>query len=149
MLANELCVRLLFSVRLFPLLSCMNGRGQTSSSVYFRSTRATTIFIVNSFPQPFVRQHQLVSVTELISDPVRIYRLRSGHRPGLRPSTVHQLEVLTVLHVKNIPTRLLNVTILSLLSFMLTCSLLKMKDGGGLPSPWQRSTTVSPSLARP
>ena len=32
---------------------------------------------------------------------------------------------------------------------ILTCPLLKMKDGGGLPSPWQCSATASPSLTRP
>lgn len=32
---------------------------------------------------------------------------------------------------------------------ILTCSLLKMKDGGGLPLPRQRSFTVSPSLTKP
>lgn len=32
---------------------------------------------------------------------------------------------------------------------ILTCSLLKTKGGGGLPSPWQRSSTVSPSLTKP
>lgn len=32
---------------------------------------------------------------------------------------------------------------------ILTCSLVKLKGGGGLPSPWQRSSTLSPSLTRP
>lgn len=32
---------------------------------------------------------------------------------------------------------------------ILTCSLVKMKGDGGLPSPWQRSSTVSPSLTKP
>ena len=32
---------------------------------------------------------------------------------------------------------------------ILTCSRMKVKGDGGLPSPWQRSSTVSPSLTRP
>lgn len=32
---------------------------------------------------------------------------------------------------------------------IITCSRLKVIVGGGLPSPWQRISTVSPSLTRP
>lgn len=57
---------------------------------------------------------------------------------------------------KTFPTCLLHVTLSLFGDFggekmppILTCSLLKMKGGGGLPSPWQRSSTVSPSLTKP
>lgn len=63
---------------------------------------------------------------------------------------------LWAMHIKNIPYMSLVCHPFSLWDLqgekrpsILTSTLLKMKCGGGLPSPWQRSSTVSPSLTKP